>query len=333
MADSSILTALLLYYLTPISAISLPISPQILSTNNTFPSIAIPSNISANLTVPTPPPGFSTNLKFNSSIHLKPLEVYICAIELMSILCSFPWTSTLSLSMEMSGHDASTELVLNPFPPMGGSRLEVRHAVLGLYIAGVAIAQGSKFYELEVSLFVGEEEVGWLEFQPKSGVLQSSDVTYLPSLDSNHANGTLTADSGKVIDPDDRSFAVTYSWDSVRVKSQDIFTTFLDSFAIAAQYNNIDPDAYIPAARSASGDMVLSTWAIGEGGKADMTWARLKKALIMIWNLLITGHKAQKARFEGLMFGFEYGGKSIGAGRILRFDNENDGTGVSTVEK
>lgn len=234
--------------------------------------------------------------------------------------------------MEMSGHD-STELVLNPFPPSGDSRLQVRYAILGLYIAGVAIAQGNQFYELDASLFEGEEEVGWLEFRPRSRVLPSSDVGFSPSLESSYANGTVTADSGMIVDPDDIKFAVTFSFDGVRVKAQDIFTTLLDSFTIAAPHKDTDADAYIPAARSASGDTVLSTWTGGEGGAAEMTWARLEKALFMIWNLVLTGQKGQKARFEGLTFGFEYDGKGIGAGRMLRLDNGDEDTGVSAVEK
>ena len=249
----------------------------------------------------------------------------------MSILCGFPWTSTLSISMKMSGHD-DTELVLNPFAPSGSSRLQARYAVLGLYIAGVAIAQGSQFYELDVSLFVGEEEVGWFVFRPRSDLLQRSDIDYPPSLESNYANGTVTADSGVIVDPNDRNFAVTFSFDGVRVKAQDIFTTMLDSFAIAAQYNDTDANAYIPAARSASGDTVLSTWTGGEGEAAKMTWARLAKALFMIWNLVLTSQKG-KARFEGLTFGFDYEGKGIGAGRILRLDNGDEDTGRSAVEK
>lgn len=239
-----------------------------------------------------------------------------------------PWTSTLSLSLEVSGYDASTELILNPFPPRGESRLQVRYAVLGLYRAGLAIAQGNKFYELDAALYVGDEEVGWLEFRPKDrAVLENVvDVDYSPALNASIANDTTTAmvmvmaDSGTVWDPDDRSFALTFRWDGVRIKAQDIFTTFLDGLATAAEHNNTDPDAYIPAARSASGDTVLSTWTLGEGGNAEMTWARLKRALIMMWDLLIVGQRGRKTRFEGLSFGLEYEGKAIGAGRMLRFD-------------
>ena len=203
----------------------------------------------------------------------------------------------------------------------------------------MAIAQGNKFYEMDAALYVGDEEVGWLEFRPKNrAVLEIVDVDYhSPALNASVANDTttamVTADSGTVWDPDDRNLALTFTWDGVRIKAQDIFTTFLESLATAAEHNNTDPDAHIPAARSASGDTVLSTWTLGEGGNAEMTWARLKRALIMMWDLLIVGQQGRKTRFEGLMFGLEYEGKKIGAGRMLRFDTGGEGGGGSAVEE
>ena len=138
---------------------------------------------------------------------------------------------------------------------------------------------------------------------------------------------------GKITDQDDRNFALAFSYDGVRVKAQDIFTVVLDGFAIAAEHNNTDRGAYIPAARSASGDMVLSIWTVGEAGNAEMTWERLKRALIVIWDLLMIGPKGQKARFEGLKFGLEYKGIAIGAGRMLRFSEDGDRDAGSAFER
>ena len=64
-----------------------------------------------------------------------------------------------------------------------------------------------------------------------------------------------------------------------------------------------------------------------------MTWARLKKAFIMIWQALIIGRHGQKPRFEGFSFGLTYDGKEIGAGRMLRFDTDGEGAVGSGIEK
>lgn len=249
----------------------------------------------------------------------------------MSILANLPWNSTISLSMELSGDEASTELVLNPVTGIEGSRLQVRYAVLGLYEAGVTIAQESNFHELDAAFYMQNEEVGWIDIRPRGDEGLSSRLVPFYSSDVNGTT-TMMANSERIIDSDDMNFALIISWDGVRVKAQDIFTAFLDGFAIAAEHNNTDIGAYIPAARSASGDMVLSTWTVGEAGNAEMNWKRMKRALIMMWDLLMIGRKGQK-RSEGLVFGLEYKGVKIGAGRMLRFNKGSEAVGGSTVGK
>ena len=253
----------------------------------------------------------------------------------MSLLANLPWTFTLPGSITMTGEDTSTEAFLDRCPPEGESRLRVQYAVLGLYQAAVAIAQGSKFTRLNALFYVGELKVGWLEFRPELKVLHnSSRVDTLPSLKLGYANSTtMMADSGQISDPDDKNFVVTFEWDGMRIKAQDIFTVILDAFAVTAEHDNKNLDAYIPAARSASGDTIMSTWTVGEKENPHMTWARLKRALIIIWDLLIIGSKGRKARFEGFIFGLRYEGKEIGAGRMLRFDTDSEDAGGTAVEK
>lgn len=252
----------------------------------------------------------------------------------MRVLANFAWSSLLPVAIEMAGHEASTEIELNPFPP-DDTRLQMGYAVLGLYKVGVAIAQGNKFFELYAAFYMGDSEVGWLEIRPKGSSLHvGSNNQFLP-LSSHYTNDTTTmmANSATIFDPEDNKFGITFTWDGARIKAQDIFTVVLDAFAIAAEHNNTDLDANIPAARSASGDTVLSTWTAGEGESTQMTWARLKRALILMWDILLVGPKGQKPRFEGLMFQLEYEGKGIGAGRMLRFDEAVEGAGGSAVEK
>ena len=253
----------------------------------------------------------------------------------MSLLANLPWTFTLPGSITMAGEDPSTEVFLDRCPPEGDSRLRIQYAVLGLYEAAVAIALGSRFTMLNALFYVGELKVGWLEFRPELKALhKSSRIDHLPPLRSGYANSTTTmADSGQIFDPEDKKFVITFEWDRMRIKAQDIFTVILDAFAVAAEHDNKHLDAYIPAAHSASGDTILSTWTVGEKENPHMTWRRLKRALILIWELLIIGSQGRKARFEGFIFGLRYEGKEIGAGRMLRFDTDNEDAGGSAVEK
>lgn len=256
----------------------------------------------------------------------------------MFILASLQWPTILPRSIKMTGPGASTELVLEPSHASRDHKLQVQHAVLGLYQAGVAIAQGGKFFQLDALLYVEQCKVGWLEFRPSSDVLLGdSNVdhsTASVSLDSHSSPTTMMeTDSGEVIDREDKELVITYKWDGVRIKSQDVFTVLLDALAIAAEHKNSDLDACVPAARSASGDTVMSTWTIGEKGNPHMTWLHLKRVFILLWESVIVGVEGKKARFEGFLFGINYEGKEIGAGRILRFGNDGQGLGGSVVEQ
>ena len=234
----------------------------------------------------------------------------------------------------MVADDGSAEIFLDRWPPSGDSKLQIQYAVLGLYQAGMTIAQESKYSQLEVSLYVRELKVGSLELRPGSKqVLDDPDGNHmmqLNSLDIYNTSPAVMADSGTVIDPLQKNLAITYRMDGVRIKAVDIFTVILDGFAIAAVHNNEEGDASIPAARSASGDVVLSTWWEGKKGNPDMTWQRLKRALILIWDLLIIG---SKPRLEGFAFVLKYDGHEIGGGRLLRFDTHGQSTEESADDE
>ena len=278
------------------------------------------------VTAPVPPIGFSVRLTFNPSIRLSPIVVYQCAMELMAFLAALPWTFPIESSVTMAGEDAPTEVFLDRWPPSGDSKMQAQHVILGLYQAGVAIARGNSFTQLNAVLYMKELKIGWFEFRPERAAQHgSSEVEHLTPLNSAHAynrTAIIMADSGRIPDPYDKKFFITYQWDGVRIKAQDIFTVMLDGFAIAAEHNNSDLDAYIPAARSASGETVLSTWTVGEKGNQHMTWSLLKKALFLVWDSLILGYEGNKVKFEGVTFGLEYEGQAIGAGRMLRFDTD-----------
>ena len=210
--------------------------------------------------------------------------------------------------------------------------MQTQYGVWGLYEVSLKLAQGNQFYESDAGIYLGEDELGWLSFRPKTEQVSTNDSLAL-TLDAVNITA-LSVNSGSFADPDDKNFVITFIWDEVRIKAQDIFTVFLDAMAIAAPHDNDDLEAGISAARSASGDTVMSTWPGGPGPSDQMTWARLKRVLLLIWHSLIIGKQGVvKPRFEGLEFGMEFKGKRIGAGRILRFDEGGESGGGSAAEK
>lgn len=289
------------------------------------------------LTAPIPPTGFSVRFKFNPKIPLHPVVVYQCTIELINFVANLPWAFTIQNSITMSGEDAPTEVSVDRWPPTGESNLQAQHVVLGLYQTGVAIAQGNNFIQLDAFICMKGSEIGWLAFRPERAPQhEGSEAVHATHLNAhNMYNGTSIriADSGRLLDPEDKNFVITFHWDGVRIKSQDIFTAILDGFTIAAEHDNKDLDAYIPAARSSSGDTVLSTWTVGEKQNQHMTWRLLKRTLFLVWDSLILGYEAKKMRFEGVAFELEYEGQKIGAGRMLKFDNHDQNVEGIGVEK
>ena len=288
-----------------------------------------------NVTAPTPPLGFSTSLNVKPSIQLKPLDVYICTIELMSLLSALSWDFILPGLVTVASE--SLVLTIHPVesPATNESVLPAEYAVLGLYQVGVAIAQGNQFYQLDATISIDSSMVGWFEYRSYTGAPQQSPNSSLQRLSPRIGSevSQLYADSGRIFDPDEKNFLLTYQWDGLVIKSQDIFTVLLDGFAIAAKHNGSHLDAHIPAARSASGDIVLSTWTVGDKADPDMSWGRLKRALLLIWDFLILGYRGRKARFGGFMFELQYKGKNIGAGRLLKFDTGNVSIGATAVDK
>lgn len=347
MVELKTLIALLLYRLLFVHAASLPSLFQVLSVDDTLPSILIASKwvhnhpnlevrhidaqfpSATNTTAPTPPSGFKAELKFNDSIQLTPVEVYMYAIKFMSLLSNLGWNDYIQTYLSMSYPRFGTVCGMGPLPKGAPLKLQIKYAALGLYKAGVAISQ-NQFYQLYVKLLLEDEQIGWIEFAPKkSESTQNTALTiYTASFEAKVSNATLTADSGFLVDPEDSKFRITYQWDGVKIKAQDIFTSFLDALVISAQYENNVIAAEIPAARGVSGDVVLSTWKIEN--YFHLTWARLKIALFIIWEQLVIGGQ-QRARFEGMSFWLEYAEVKIGGGRILRFDKGTDGTNITDI--
>ena len=229
----------------------------------------------------------------------------------------------------MAGPDVSVEMIASD-----EDKLQAQYAVLGLYQVGTEIAQGNKFYQLDAKIYVRDVKLGTLELRPFRKALHSTSNIHLSPPRSGYRNDTTTRpQKGRIPDPDDKRFVVTYEWDRTNIKSQDVFTVILDALSIAAEHNNTHVDAYIPAARSATGDTVMSTWNIGEEGSRLMSWGLLKKALFLVWEFVIIGREGEKPIFGGVYLGLEFKGKEIGAGRILKFETVGGEMGGGAVER
>lgn len=205
--------------------------------------------------------------------------------------------------------------------------------------AGVEVAITQDFRQMEVGLYLkdpqgDEKKYGYLAFRPKGSFqrLQAHSGVETNLTEINYRNDSLATFSqkGHFFDHSDKRFYFTYEWHGNKLKSQDLFTAFLNALSIASTHENAATGAFVPNAPSAAWDITLSTWLTGGPSANEMTWGRMKRALQLIWGVLIVG--GSKPRFENLSFELWYDaeargpskGDKIGAGRVWKFDEIRD---------
>lgn len=256
----------------------------------------------------------------------------------MTVFSLLGWDNYIQHSMGLSGDQFLTEACVFPTLPGTGeaSWLPTKFAIWGLYRGGVEIANTQRFQQLLVGLAVKdvkghEQRFGYLELRPKipHPEPQSYQTVGTRVTDDSHANIPVAAPRNpRIIDAKDERFYITYDWNGHKVKSQDLFTAFLNALSIASVYDNAGIGAFVPNAPAASGDVVLSTWSSGGPSADALTWARVKRAIQLVWEEIITaGGNKGKARFEDFEFELWYmpdgrglvNGDKIGGGRVMKF--------------
>ncbi len=317
--------------LTTVSSISLQslndsLRPSTIVQNNTLPPLRI-----STLTAPIPPPDFGMEIAFTEETLLPPQEMYTNAIEVMGFFASEPYDADLRFSQARMGNPRfSSEISFITIQPI----LQYKHVVAALYQVGLIIATENRFYTCHVLLVVREEAAGLMNFQRRpSGVHDEGPVSnmtdFVTLTDGTPAlsNNTVVADSGTRVDPTDSRFKIAYEYDGVRIKAADTFTAFLDGLAIAAERHGNEVDAFVNAV-SASGDCAINIHAwFGQ----QLSWERLRRALLVIWETLIVGDRYCKGRYEGLDFELVYNGVKIGEGFLLRLSGVSGGSEGTAV--
>lgn len=289
---------------------------------------------SSDLAAPLPRPGFHTILEIDETVSLVPKEVFRAAILLMSYLSSqMGWTDIVEYPISIAEPNFKTECKLENVRG-GQNPLSIEIAVQGLYQTGVAIAKKGAFYKLSSDILLGDDLYGAIKFFPKKPEDQSSVSLHVGPLEANSTEATVVSPRGRILDPLDNRFQITYFFPGLKIKAQDVFTCFLNAMAIAAEHDNKDLNAFVPAAPSGSGDVVLSTWTLVGKENPNMSWNRLKRAFFLIWQIMIiNGVYTGRSRFEEFEFGLEYRGVEIGGGRLLKIDAASDDTLRTTRRK
>ncbi|KAL6716019.1 hypothetical protein ACLMJK_006981 [Lecanora helva] len=336
MFSIKILPALLFPYFDLVSA-ALVSSPLGLNSVNNNVNLTLAEFASfSNLTAPLPPPGYIVEVLTNEKRTVKPIETYQDFIQLMSLLALFTWGSTFSHSLSMTDREYTTQISIYPMPR--DSQLKNSVAITALYDLGCVVAVHNKFYELQANLLLDEVTRGVIQIYNKPPGA-SPDTLLLDQVADSNTTLMANPTKGGIVDPKDRKLIVTFEFDGVKLNSKDIFTSFLNAFAISSEQDNSKLNAAISAAPSAydgkrGGDVVLSTWSSVDPDDNRMTWSRLKRALLIIWTrIVMEDGVGTRPRFEGFYFGIEYAGVEIGAGRLIKIDSATNGTDRTAVAR
>lgn len=300
-----------------------------------FNSISAYYSRTLNVTAPTPRLGFHINFVTNQSQALVPLEVYQNAMQMMYVLAIQPKEGLIERSMGMS--DESFKTACGIFP-LTDKPLETNVAVTALYQTALHIATNNAYYGVEAPFSIGSLHVGTVRFFTiESAATKPTFVSdaRVAAPRPNELYATSRPNQGFIRDDRDPEFLISYAYDGVRMQSKEIFTAFLNALAISSEHENTDLQAGVAAAPSAGGDVILSTWTLGEDEESKMTWQRLKRALLVLWGRLVVGEESERPRFEGLRFGFVFDGVSIGGGALIKIvgGGEDDGSGGTALSR
>ena len=335
MTSVVVIVGFVLYHLSgfavgPVCALSLPLQvpesrffPANPLRNDTLTPLRTPI-----ITAPAPPPGLSTRIEYFEQTPLNPVEIFIVAIQSMTLLAEQPYDAFVQFTDLVISGPKRLELTVEILRQI----LQYKHIVAALYEVGVKIASESKYYRCLATLDVGGVEGGNLTFQPVTlGAHDENRSTHHVALaeriPASLSNLTVGADdSASIIDPTDSKFKLEYCFDGVRITAAEIFTTFLDALAYAAEQDSDAVDAYVNGV-SASGHCTINMHALA--GR-ELRWKQLVRALLILWEDVIMGGVQQKgngARFEGLEFGLLYDGVRIGKGFLWKLPSVSGGEG------
>ena len=253
------------------------------------------------------------------------------AIQSMVLLVGQPYDAKVSFTNAIIRGPKHVELGFE----LVRSILQYKHIVAALYETGVKIASESKYYRCLAMMDVGAVEGGNLTFRPVTPLAHDETwplnsthhVALAERIPTSRSNVTVGADiSGSVLDPTDSKFELKYTFNGVRIKAAEIFTTFLDALASAAEHDNDATDAYVNGV-GVSGDCTIN---MHELLGRELTWGQLVRALLILWEDVILGRAPQngnRARFEGLEFVFLYDGVRMGEGFVWMLPSVSGGEG------
>ena len=270
-------------------------------------------------------PGFKIALSFNAAFSVPPEDAYLSALGFMYDLAFAGWEGTIP-----SGFEAFTKEV-NAVKVAFGSlaqpgdqyQLQNKHVALGLLRMLNWLAERDYFCFTRASLSVYRHQVGQMAIGRRApetlAGLNVVNVTQTASgsLPSPIKGRGLTA-KGKIVDPEDSDFVITYEMVGKSISCQALFNTALNAMAWSAVLDN-DEECTNFAGVSPSGEVTYQINSSPRGTKRLLlTFILVRTALKLLPERLYEAGICGEVNFH-----FIYEGEKLGGGSILISDFQN----------
>lgn len=266
-----------------------------------------PSNLSSSL--PPAPPGFETELDWDTSISLSGNAVYVAAIKLMYGLSQQAWSSTVDLvhshlgTVQQPGFDAIIYTSDNP----PSTQLTTGLAVRALLDVVTSMATGEPgFYQVTSNLTLQGQPIGKIRisntFEIPSPVLaehqganSNSTFDVLNGTGSPSANASLSALSGNIPDPDNKSFRIRYEYVGEEIRSNEMLSTVLNGLADVALFNEDSTCDWLSVV-STTGNTIFHIGALPR--QTLLGWHISRAFYLLVYKLFLVQLSLKEMRFQ-----------------------------------
>ena len=254
------------------------------------------------------------DIDYDTSKPLSPLGVYVCAIQCAYDFAQLGWNEALTGGMTIWVHGFNVEIDVEAAGDV--HRLNHGHILLGLYATMVDIAAQSHFCQVSTTLLRFGRRIGIVSVETAIQRTLGSNVTNVANssqLTAASPSIAATDPSGSIIDRDDRSFSVSYTYSDSPINSKDVFLAIIDGLVTAGQSSPGTPFQSLNA-MSPSGNCAVNIIEV-----AQVDYRHVTKALKLVRDIMI-----MRKKFGEMTFALKVAGRTIASGSVKPAGHRSD---------
>lgn len=313
------------------------IASSLIRSGRNTSSTSLYSSRNQSLSIPEIPLGFSIDIEHHDLISLRPLGLYVTAVEAMYILSLLPWDA---LAPHPYTFNVRPYREVIHFEPVirDGQRPKMRHSymVIGLYVAvlGTADRFGHGFVAETTTLKLWDHPIGTctIYLRPSAASeLSSANVSSLSTSSEEDRDTSLDVElkaeipttsmisvsdsSGSFLDPDDPRVRVHWRFRFLPLASRDVLLAILDGLSLAAKEDANDLCRELASFSETPERKVAITVSAVRGSAIalDLTYRYAARTLVLISRLMV-----RLGKYDEMVFWVEFDGARFVLGDVMR---------------